>query len=797
MFFINEQGNVSYQRIESSNDNLNWKGLVGGFANSEIPEHDNRKTCKCRSLQELYKRSNLSELQDTQSVIEYIDTAESEGALIAIHKAKINGQTPYTHLEIHPSLILGVMGNQVVFPENNPLPRDLFACGQMRQAVSLYHSNYQTRIDKMGVVLNNGQVPLVKSRYLHKINNEEHPYGENVIVAIMCYGGYNVEDSILFNEGSVKRGLFRTTYYNSYEDSEESSKVGDSTQDSRFVNVRDNDVVGLKPGFDYGALDENGIIKENTRMDDKTVVIGKMVTNMSQPEVSNDASVFPKKGQLGFVDKVYVTDGEEGFRIAKVRVRDERVPSIGDKFCSRCGQKGTIGLIIPEESMPFNEDGMRPDIIINPHAIPSRMTIGQLVESQMGKACSILGGFGDCTAFMNRGPKHEFFGDILNDSQYHSSGTELLYNGETGEQLEAQIYMGPTYYMRLKHMVKDKINYRARGPRTALTRQTLQGRANDGGLRIGEMERDGVIAHGATHFLQESMLVRGDEYFMAVCNKTGMLAIYNEARNIFLSPFADGPIKYSERIDGELNIENISKYGRSFSIVRVPYAFKLLLQELQTMNIHMRIITDENIEQLSSMSSSNNISKLLGNHGNLKSKQLLDHTIDPEPIVDPEPIIEPIVDPEPIIEPIIDPVPDGSSDISIRKGDRLEELQLENKVLETREPNEILPSAGSDLPTRDGPYLDIRKPEQEQVDKDNETQPFIQPKTLIREEPLPESIPTQPPDFNIETKPAITTILNNVAKKFQGITMLTDVDDENDDNDNDDDETIKRNIKLN
>ena len=613
IFYIDEAGKASYdregmiERIEGKNQ-FTWKQLVGGFAEKKRTRSNDYE---CLSVQDMYNTSNVDDLKQTQSVIEYLDTSEAETSLISMRHNTI-ADKPYTHLEIHPALALGVMGNQVVFPENNPLSRNLFACGQMRQAVSLYHSNFPTRIDKMGVVLHNGQVPLVKSRLLKKINNEEHPYGENVVVAIMCYTGYNVEDSILFNEGSVKRGLFRTTYYNSYEDREDSSKVGDTQVDTKFASIENENVIGLKTGFDYGKLDTNGLVQENTLVDDNTILIGKMLTNITDPDASIDASVSPKKGQRGFVDKTFLTDGEEGFRTAKIRVRDERVPSIGDKFCSRCGQKGTVGLIIPEESMPFAEDGTRPDIIINPHAIPSRMTIGQLVETQMGKACSILGGYGDCTAFMNKGPKHEFYGGILTEAGYHSSGCQMMYNGETGEPIEANIFVGPTYYMRLKHMVKDKINYRARGPRTALTRQTVQGRANDGGLRVGEMERDGIISHGASKFLQESMLVRGDEYFMAVCDVTGMVAVYNENHNLMLSPFADGPIKYTGELDEGMSVHKITKYGRSFSIVRVPYAFKLMIQELQTMNVQMRIVTDNNIDQITSMAFSDNVVKLLG-----------------------------------------------------------------------------------------------------------------------------------------------------------------------------------------
>jgi hypothetical protein len=358
-------------------------------------------------------------------------------------------------------------------------------------------------------------------------------------------------------------------------------------------------------------------------MDDKKVVIGMgSVSIHNDGGQMRDMSTMPKKGQLGFVDKAFMTEGEKGFRIGKVRIREERFPSIGDKFCSRCGQKGTCGLIIPEKDMPFTKDGIRPDIIINPHAIPTRMTIGQLIESLMGKACVLHGGFGNCTAYTNNGTKHESFGSVLTEYGFHSSGTEVLYNGMTGEQVKSDIYIGPTYYMRLKQMVKDKINYRSQGPRTQLTRQTVQGRANDGGLRVGEMERDGILGHGAAHFLNESLMVRGDEYHMAVCNKSGMIAIYNSNQNLFMSPMVDGPIQYSGSLTDAGSSEggagatgasviHMTKFGRSFSIVRIPYCLKLLMQELIVMNVQMRIITEDNIDQLPSMSYSKNVYKVL------------------------------------------------------------------------------------------------------------------------------------------------------------------------------------------
>tara|TARA_B100000424_G_scaffold36115_3_gene24406 strand:- start:3097 stop:7917 length:4821 start_codon:yes stop_codon:yes gene_type:complete len=581
---------------------FDWVNCLTGFMNKKIKYNLNNSICY--DLEDMYSVSDLKDMENYKGILEYMDSSEAETSLIcpSFHHQKQG--IKYTHIEIHPSLMFGVMGNQIIFPEHNQLPRNTFGCGQAKQAASIYHSNFNNRIDKMGLILNYGQLPILKSRYLELINKEQHPCGENVMIAIMCHTSYNVEDAILINKGSLDRGLFQTTYYNMYETREESSSIGKSSIDSRITNIQEDvtkKVGFLKPGKDYGHLDENGIIKENTQMNDKIALIGKIVTNLKFPDMSEDASIFPKKGQLGYVDKTYISDDEEGKRLVKIRIRELRTPAMGDKFSSRCGQKGTIGLIIPEENMPYNKDGVKPDIIVNPHAFPSRMTIGQLVEMLMGKAAFHYGAYSDCTAFMNKGPKHSIYGDLLTNAGFHSSGNEILYNGMTGEQIEANICFGPTYYMRLKHMVKDKINYRARGPNTQLTRQPVHGRANDGGLRIGEMERDVIIGHGASKFLNDSLMNRADEFSLAVCNKTGTIAIYNNNLNLFMSPSADGPIQYKTDISGEKNIIQITKFGRSFSIVKVPYAFKLLMQELTSMNVQMRIITEDNISQLDNM----------------------------------------------------------------------------------------------------------------------------------------------------------------------------------------------------
>jgi len=616
-----ETGKFSFENPDIlkkiEHDEFSWTDLVAGFNKRKEEVVFDTNAMKMYELNELYEgitvESNPAKLQrfmSEKAIIDFIDTSETEDLLIAINKEVLEDGKKYTHMEIHESLTLSMMSNLIIFPENNPATRNSFSCGQSKQAVSMYHTNHRMRMDKSAVVLNTPQIPIVKTRYLEYINNEDNGYGENAIVAIMCYTGYNVEDAILFNEGSLKRGLFRTTYYSTYESHEEKS-VENGSQ-SVFSNIENTtNVIGQKREFDYSQLDEYGIIHEGRAVNDRTILIGK--TSSVQGMISNmDDSKTPKKGQLGIVDKTFITEGEEGQRIAKVRVREERLPAIGDKMASRAGQKGTIGLIIPEENMPFTKDGLRPDLIINPHAIPSRMTIGQFVEAIVGKAATIYGGFADCTAFNNKGTKFGRFGEMLLNAGYHSSGNDVLYNGMTGEQIETEIFIGPTYYMRLKHMVKDKVNYRERGPRTAMTRQPVEGRANDGGLRIGEMERDSIIAHGATNFLTESMMERSDKYFIAVCNKTGFIAVYNPTKNLFMSPMADGPLKYIGALSGDnLQVQHITKYGRSFSVISIPYSLKLLIQELQVMNIQMRIITEDNIQQIENMSFSKNVEKLM------------------------------------------------------------------------------------------------------------------------------------------------------------------------------------------
>ena len=654
---------------------ITWTDIISGFHSKIDPNFDPTKGI-IYEWNKLYDVS-VEKIKEKKAILDYIDSNESESALIALNHLEISPHS--THHELHESTLYGVMCNQINYIEHNPATRNSFSCGQSKQACSLYHTNYTYRMDKTAVVLNYGQIPLIKSRYMKYINYEENPYGENAIVAVMCFTGYNVEDAILINEGALKRGLFRTTYYTTYETHEEKEIKGDNTYLKTFHNIenliRDNNIVGTKPGYDYSKLNEFGIIQENIEIDEKTVLIGSVSSNNSDKK--KDESKTPKKGQLGFVDKSFMTESEEGQRIAKVRIREQRIPAMGDKMASRAGQKGTIGMIIPEADMPFTKNGIRPDLIINPHALPSRMTIGQIVECISGKACANYGSFGDCTPFVNlRQNMVGFFGELLTKLGFHSSGNEIMYDGMTGTQIESEIFMGPTYYMRLKHMVKDKINYRARGPLTNLTRQPVSGRANDGGLRIGEMERDGVISHGASHFLKESMMERADAYQIAVCNKTGMLAIYNPYKNLLFSPMADGPVKYAGSItDGlsEGQLHPISKFGREFSIVAVPYSFKLFMQELLAMNIRMSLITEDNISQIENMGFSTSINpkhiieetrKKIDNNNNTK---IIMKSPDFPPIPKYEPSTPDLPEPEPEQTLDFPPSPPESSESPLEK----------------------------------------------------------------------------------------------------------------------------------
>ena len=476
----------------------------------------------------------------------------------------------YSHCEIHPSTIFGILASCIPFPDHNQSPRNTYQSAMGKQAMGMYVTNFDSRMDKTAYVLTYPARPLVDTRLMGMVKLDKIPAGCPVVVAIMTHSGYNQEDSLLFNQGSIDRGLFQATIYHTEKD--EDKKInGDEEIRCKPDPAKTK---GMKYG-NYNKITNKGIIPENTLLENNDVIISKVVpikenrndhTKLIKYE---DLSRTYRTNEESYIDKNYIDRNGDGYSFCKVRVRTVRRPVIGDKFSSRHGQKGTIGNIIPECDMPFTSAGVKPDIIINPHAIPSRMTIGQLKETLLGKVLVELGLFGDGTSFGDL--SIDTIGKELLKVGYENCGNELMYNGLTGQQIETSIFMGPVFYQRLKHMVRDKQHSRSIGPMVNLTRQPAEGRSRDGGLRFGEMERDCMISHGASRFTRGRLYDASDKYKVNVCGKCGMVAAFNDKMKIHVCKTCDN------RVD--------------FNYVEIPYACKLLFQELQTMNIAPRIMT--------------------------------------------------------------------------------------------------------------------------------------------------------------------------------------------------------------
>jgi DNA-directed RNA polymerase II subunit RPB2 len=511
----------------------------------------------------------LTNIKHKRGIIEYIDPAEQNNSLIAMKANQMNSQH-YTHCEIHPSTIFGILASCIPFPEHNQSPRNTYQCAMGKQSMGIYATNHSMRMDKTAYVLSYPMRPLVDTRVMNFIQLHKIPNGCPVIVAIMSHTGYNQEDSILFNKGSIDRGLFQATLFKTEKD-EDKKLYGDAEIRCRPDPSKTK---GMKFG-NYNKINSQGVIPEDSIVEDKDIIMSKIVpikenrNDHTKTIKYEDFSVIHRTNEDVYIDKNYLNRNGDGYNLCKVKLRSLRVPNIGDKFSSRHGQKGTIGNIIPEEDMPYSQNGLKPDIIINPHAIPSRMTIAQLKETLLGKALLELGLFGDGTSFEEFNIK-----DIrkrLLEVNYECSGNELLYNGLTGEQMETSIFIGPCFYQRLKHMVADKQHSRSIGPMVNLTRQPAEGRSRDGGLRFGEMERDCMISHGAARFTKERVYDVSDAFKAHVCKECGSFAAFNKKHNIYHC--------------------NMCENTTNFAEVHIPYACKLLFQELTTMNIMPRIIT--------------------------------------------------------------------------------------------------------------------------------------------------------------------------------------------------------------
>ncbi|KAI7738156.1 hypothetical protein M8C21_007539 [Ambrosia artemisiifolia] len=480
----------------------------------------------------------------------------------------------YTHCEIHPSLILGVCASIIPFPDHNQSPRNTYQSAMGKQAMGIYATNFQFRMDTLAYVLYYPQKPLVTTRAMEHLHFRQLPAGINAIVAIACYSGYNQEDSVIMNQSSIDRGFFRSVLFRSYRDEEK--KSGTLVKEDFGCPDRAN-TLGMSHGS-YDKLDNDGLALPGTRVGGDDVIIGK-TKPIAQDEAGGqssrntrcDLSTSLRHSETGVVDQVMLTTNAYGLRFVKVRVRSVRIPQIGDKFSSRHGQKGTVGMTYTQEDMPWTVEGITPDIIVNPHAIPSRMTIGQLIECIMGKVSAHMGKEGDATPFTDVTVDH--ISRALHKCGYQMRGFETMYNGHTGRRLPAMIFLGPTYYQRLKHMVDDKIHSRGRGPAQILSRQPTEGRSRAGGLRFGEMERDCMIAHGAASFLKERLFDQSDAYRVHVCEHCGLIAIANLGKKTF-------------ECRGCKNKLDVVQ-------VHIPYACKLLFQELMSMAIAPRMLTKD------------------------------------------------------------------------------------------------------------------------------------------------------------------------------------------------------------
>lgn len=627
LIHLGKEGVIPLEKIK---DKQLWRDLVLG----NYPKTATREITSLGFIDPLPEEKIVSldkyiaELLPHIGVIEYVDPYEQNETSIANFPEHITRTT--SHLEIHPSTILGLMTNMIPFPHHNQSPRNQLSCSQSKQGLSVYSTNYMNRFDNQVHVLCYGEAPLCRTLYYDYVADGQIGYGQNLVLAIGSFTGYNQDDGIVMNADAVERGMFRNMTFRSYEAFEEENKKDET--ETRIANPsRVPAWTNVKPGLDYTKLDERGIITKGTYVDEDTVLVGRYIR--TRGGMYRDASVTPQVWTRGRVEEISITVNNYGMRLVKIRVVQDRVPELGDKFSNRHGQKGTIGMLVRGHDMPRTIEGIVPDMIMNPHAIPSRMTIAQLIETIFGKSASLAGAIANGTSFMNDGDPAQSIGEVLEQMGMERYGNELLYDGTTGVQIPSAIFIGQCYTMRLKHMTEDKWNARAEGRREQRTHQPTGGRGNEGGLRIGEMERDAIVGHGISMFVRESIMKRGDGEKFLICNGCGTIPIYNESEDFYVCPLCDGPLDYSGSTANTLELIPPNKRSlATFSKVEMPYVVKLLEQELSTyMNVSMRFLTNKGIERLPKPDDSYLTDKLLDEFRDIALPDLVQEDIRPPP----------------------------------------------------------------------------------------------------------------------------------------------------------------------
>jgi DNA-directed RNA polymerase subunit B len=511
-------------------------------------------------------------------IIELVDANEEENCYISMDKSKL--EEDHTHLEIFPSAILGVGASIIPYPEHNQSPRNTYESAMAKQSLgfSTPLMNASTYVRQHFMLY--PQTPTVSTKAISLLGLDDRPTGQNCVVAVIPFEGYNIEDAIVFNKSSIERGLGRTFFYRVYE--AEAKQYPGGMKDSFELPDSDANIRGYRGEKAYRLLEHDGAIMHEAVVTGGDILIGRtspprFMEEYKEFEVKGpyrrDTSIGVRPSENGVVDTVIMTQSVEGGKMYKIRVRDMRVPEIGDKFASRHGQKGVIGMLVNQEDLPYTEDGVVPDIMINPHAFPSRMTVGQFMESLGGKAASLRGTIVDGSAFL--GEKFDSMKSVLEKHGFKYTGKESMYDGRTGRKFPADVYIGVVYYQKLHHMVADKIHSRARGQVQMLTKQPTEGRARGGGLRFGEMERDCLIAYGASMMLKDRLLEESDKAEINVCERCGLLAYYDVKQRRFIC-----------RVCGEKS---------KISSVVIAYAFKLLLQEMMSLNVAPRLLTKEKV----------------------------------------------------------------------------------------------------------------------------------------------------------------------------------------------------------